>query len=461
MSRCREIGFWTGCAALLGLVRFCHLNVLWVDEAYGMAGARRLLEGATLYRDVWFDKPPLYAWVYLPWGATPGWGLRIAGTLFALLCCWLAGRAAAQLFSEREGKMAAAGMAFFLSFDHPVALLPMAPDLLLAPFALAMVWALAAGSGAIAAVVAAAALLANGKALLLAPLLPAWLPGQWRRMTVAYAAGVAAAWMAAGDWWEPVWVWGRLYAADTFLVNPGWEGLRRTANWAAFHAALVVGAGIYFWRRQPHYWRLALWLALGIAMVCAGWRFFPRYYFALLPVMTLAAARGVFLLPVRVRVAVLTATLVVPAVRFGSRHLATWLERPSSMRDLSLWSDCREAAEKLHGLAAPGDTLLVWGYRPELNVLAALPGGTRFLDSQPLTGVLADRHLTQSRPTAPQLAARHRAELRQRMPTFVVDGLGPLNPALAITSYPDLRDWFASYQFVAETKATRIYRRLQ
>ena len=34
------------------------------------------------------------------------------------------------------------------------------------------------------------------------------------------------------------------------------------------------------------------WVALGFASVAAGLRFFPRYYFQLLPVVVLLAARG-------------------------------------------------------------------------------------------------------------------------------------------------------------------------
>ena len=129
------------------------------------------------------------------------------------------------------------------------------------------------------------------------------------------------------------------------------------------------------------------------------------------------------------------------------------------MRDLALWADAREAAEKIRAMARPGDTLFVWGYRPELNVLAGLPGASRFLDSQPLTGVIADRHLTSSAPAAPELAARHRRELASARPGVIADGLGPLNPALAITGYADLRGWLADYELVAETRGVRIYRR--
>jgi hypothetical protein len=208
---------------------------------------------------------------------------------------------------------------------------------------------------------------------------------------------------------------------------------------------------------------MAFWLLTGLVSVAAGWRFFPRYYFAILPVLVLAAARGFALMPRRARVLVLVAALCVPALRFGSRHaVQAWdllAGRPSEWRDLAMFDDCRAAAGILARSARPGDTLFVWGYRPELNVLAGLPAATRFLDSQPLTGVLADRHLSISRPTASSLAAANRRQLAASKPTFVVDGLGPYNPALAIGQFPDLRVWFANYGLIAETPGARIYKR--
>ena len=87
-----------------------------------------------------------------------------------------------------------------------------------------------------------------------------------------------------------------------------------------------------------------------------------------------------------------------------------------------------------------------------------MPAGSRFLDSQPLTGVLADRHLTTSQPFAPEWAARNRRELIASDPTWIVDGLGPLNPALAITNFPDLREWLGNYREIGRTRFSIIYR---
>lgn len=454
----RRAALWAACFAVLLSVRLCHVEVLWVDEAYGLAAARRILEGAALYQEIWFDKPPLYAWIYLAWGAEAGWLLRLGGALFALLCCWLAARTAEAMFGRREGHVAGAFMAFFLCFDHPASLIPLAPDILLVPFALAAVWAAQAGRPATSGALAAAGLLANAKALVLLPLLLFWRPRDATRLLAAYAAAAAAVWLAAVGWLDPVWRWGMLYSRESLFASPLMEGAVRTLNWAGFHAALVIGAAIFLLRREEGRWRLAAWIVAGVLMTAAGMRFFPRYYFALLPALTIAAARGVCL-PGRPWVTALVAiALAVPAVRFGPRHIATLRGEPRAMRDLALWADARQAALAIRKLARPGDTLLVWGYRPELNVLAGLGGATRFLDSQPLTGVIADRHLTVSTPSAPELAARFRGELAGTRPTFVADGLGPLNPALAIGQYEDLRDWFAQYELATETRGVRIYR---
>lgn len=456
----QQVAFWSGCFGLLLAVRMCHVRVLWVDEAYGLAAARRMLEGATLYRDIWFDKPPLYAWVYLLWGARDGWLLRLGGALFALLCCWLAARTTTALFGPLEGMFAAAGMGLFLAFDHPAAVISLAPDLLLIPFTLGAIWALVRNRPLLAGSCAAAGLLANAKALLLLPLLIFWLPSGWRQISGAYLVTAAGVCLAARGWWEPVWVWGSIYSAHTFILNPLAEAVKRTANWAGFHAALVCAGMAYFMRADERHRRnLALWIGVALAMVTAGARFFPRYYFALLPPMVVVAARGVCLVRRRWYAPLLALTLAVPAIRFGLRHVNTLYSTPAAMRDLAMWEECRQAATRLRSLSSPGDTLLVWGYRPELNVVAGLPGGTRFLDSQPLTGVFADRHLTSNEPSAPALAQRNRKELVRYRPSFIADGLGPYNPSLAITQFEDLQDWLRHYQLVAQTPGFRLYRR--
>jgi len=133
--------------------------------------------------------------------------------------------------------------------------------------------------------------------------------------------------------------------------------------------------------------------------------------------------------------------------------------RDAGWRDTAMDRDSRAAAAMVHALAKPGNTLFVWGFRPEVYVYSHLPAATRFLDSQPLTGVPADRHLTQSAPVETAESRVRRAELASSRPTFVVDGLGEYNRRLAVTEFGDLREWIAGYREVGRSAGSVIYRR--
>jgi hypothetical protein len=251
---------------------------------------------------------------------------------------------------------------------------------------------------------------------------------------------------------QEVWKWGGLYSKQTFALS---TGATRTLTWAGFQSALVAAAGYAFWKEKQ--WRMAVWLLLSIAAVAAGWRFFPRYYFQLLPVMALMAARGYTLLG-RCR-AIVWLLLLIPLARFGPRYVTlAWdgaQHRPTQWSDIAMNQDSREAAD----LIGHDGTLLVWGYRPDIFAYTRMNAGTRFLDSQPLTGVLADRHLTNSEVIAPEWAAENRRELAGTQPDWIVDGLAAYNPALAISNYADLKGWLAGYREVGRTRGNIIYKR--
>ncbi|HEU0120447.1 MAG TPA: hypothetical protein VFQ91_07980 [Bryobacteraceae bacterium] len=445
--------FYLGLFALILLFRLCHSGIVWVEEGYPLAAAAEMLRGKLLYNDIWFDKPPLFPAFYTLWGALAGWPLRVAGALYVLLSSFAVGRLARHLWTEREERLAAALTAFALTFWIPATVMVIGPDLLLIPVQAAAVLAAWRGQALAAGVLGGIGLLMNGKMLLL---LPAIFVPRWH-----WVAGLALPQLIllpnAPAYWQQVWSWGALYSRDTFLANPLVEGLQRTANWFGFHAAYIVGAALAL-RKEPARLRWLLWLGCCAAAVVAGFRFAPRYYFLLLPPVTVLAARGL-LQQSYCRYALLL--LLVPLVRFGPRYpelaLDLWHGRPHQWRDLAMEQDSRAAAAHLH---AQG-TLLVWGYRPEIYPLSGLPAATRFLDSQPLTGVLADRHLISARQTAPEIAAANRAELVKTNPTWIVDGLGPYNPALAITQYPDLREWLSQYESVAHSAGSVVYRRKQ
>ena len=148
------------------------------------------------------------------------------------------------------------------------------------------------------------------------------------------------------------------------------------------------------------------------------------------------------------------AALCVPLVRFGPRYvnLKNW-------NDLALDRDGRAASKIALENAPANATLFVWGYRPEMWVYTQMRPATKFLDCQAMTGVPADRHLTQSVVVLTSGTREAREELAHSSPDIVIDGLGLYNPALAMTKYAELKNWIAGYREVGRTRGSVVYKR--
>ncbi len=486
----RRTLFVLGLFAALLASRLCHLHILWAEEGYGSAGAVQILHGKMIYRDFWFDKPPIAALLYVLWGGTAGWALRIAGALFGLLTALAAWRCASALWSEREGYWAAGLVTFYLIFDIPAAVMTLGPDLIVVPLAFIAISCVLRKEPIWAGLWCAVALQSNAKALLLVAVVLFW--GGRRhalKIAAAFAAGTAvgltglAVTGSLHAYWVQVWEFGRLYSRDTFVEHPVREGGVRSLNWLGFHLALVVPAAtVLIKERGRTRFRFAIWLCLAAAGVWAGERYFPRYYLILIPPAILLAARGFVLLSGwygKTEVAPMTSPqwrcvfcvclglLLIPMIRFGPRYVLLaedlLLGRPHQWGDVVLNQDSQEVAaeisEVIRSRGISDRSLLVWGYRPDLFAYTQLAAGTPYLDSQLLTGVIADRHLMNTKVSLPA-AAQNRLALIQSSPTFIVDGLGPLNPKLAITEYPELQSWLEeNYEEVGRTKDSVVYAR--
>jgi 4-amino-4-deoxy-L-arabinose transferase-like glycosyltransferase len=446
--------------ALLLAARMCHVGILWAEETLPLAAAQQMRAGHVLYRDIWFDKPPLAPMLYTALGGEAEWRLRLAGALYALLCCWIAWGFARDLWGRREGLWAAGLLGFFLIFDFPSSAIPLAADLLMLAPHLAAVWMAYRRRPLWAGALAGVAFTANPKGVLVLAVCAWWAPSWALLAGFAGVTGAVSVWMwsagALAGYWDEVWRWGRVYAGTTFVDAPLKNGLLRTLGWAGFHAAVVIAAvGQASWPVTAERRRWLVWLAISLLGVVAGLRFFPRYYFQILPVVVLLAARG--FAEMRGRRRLLALLLLIPLARFAPTYFMA--ARDAGWRDTAMDRDSRAAAAMVHALAKPGNTLFVWGFRPEVYVYSHLPAATRFLDSQPLTGVPADRHLTQSAPVETAESRVRRAELASSRPTFVVDGLGEYNRRLAVTEFGDLREWIAGYREVGRSAGSVIYRR--
>ena len=251
-----------------------------------------------------------------------------------------------------------------------------------------------------------------------------------------------------------------LYAQGSPVTTPVRTGFIRTADWLGFHSALALSAayGLAQMSKSDRL-KLAAWLLLSFAAVCLGTRFAPHYFFQLLPPLAIVGSRGAVLAIQRygkAALACLCVLLAVPTIRFGPRYLTLTADnmkgREPRWSDIQMDLDSQGAARDVLALAHPGDTLLVWGYRPDIYVDTRMTTDSRFWDSQPLTGVPADRHLSATDAISVEAAASNRLELTRSHPTFIVDGLGLMNPRLAPGVYPELRAWLQSYRPVGRTK---------
>ncbi len=459
----------------LSALRLCHVRLLWADEDYHLAAALNILRGKLPYRDFWYDKPPLNAVYYLLIGGYTGWPLRLLDMLYVLLGCFLVFRLARAWWGESEARVAAILLAFFLAFYLPSSVIAFAADALMIVPHLAAIYFAFGRRAFLAGISCAVAFLVNPKALFVLVICALWLLPSLPLLFLGFAVPLIAAGalgVVSGMWAgyvEQVWRWGWIYAAQSPVTHPVEVGVVRTLDWVGFHLALAGGAVFaLFHLSHGDRWKLAWWLTLSFTAVCLGTRFAPHYFLQLLPAMVIVGSRGIVLAwrkypkPVAT---LLTIALLVPFVRFAPRYVSlaydNFLGRDPRWSDVVMDLDSRAAAEKIRALAQTGDTLFVWGYRPDIYDYTRLTSDGKFWDSQPLTGVPADRHLHVRDAIYGGPAAQNRRELVQSHPTWLVDGLGPLNPNLKPNVFPDLRPWLARYKIIGRTKLSVIYRRTE
>jgi len=463
-----------GLVLVLSCLRLAHVHLLWADEDYHLAAAINVLHGKVPYRDFWYDKPPLSAFYYLPIGGFASWPLRLLDAAYICAACYLTSRLARCWWGEAEGYAAASLLAFFTTFYLPSAVIPFAADAVMLVPHLAAVYFAYCRKPVWAGVFCGIAFLANAKALFVLATCAAWLMPEVIWLIVGFALPVAAGFLVmffAGAWpgyVEQVWRWGLIYTKGSPVTHPLANGTARTFNWIGFHAALALGAmGALRRVNRDDRWKLGTWIGFSFAAVVLGGRFAPHYFLQLLPPLVIAGSRGwIWMVRERRRAAILTLVilLLVPSIRFGPRYLSLTVDnlrgRRPNWSDVQMDLDSQDVAHQMNTWTKPGDTLLVWGYRPDVYVYTRLVSDGRFWDSQPLTGVPADRHLSGTTAIYSKSAALNRRELLRSHPTWIVDGLSRFNPKLSPSAFPELKPWLAHYKIVGETKLSWIYRRV-
>jgi hypothetical protein len=112
----------------------------------------------------------------------------------------------------------------------------------------------------------------------------------------------------------------------------------------------------------------------------------------------------------------------------------------------------------------PTDYLFVWGYRPEIYFWSGLLPASRYLSTQPLTGVPADVHyfgddyrsLLDEAVTAEARSQLVR-DLEETQPKYIVDEIGFFNGHLAILKYPELEEVMGKYKPIGATGRFLLY----
>lgn len=251
---------------------------------------------------------------------------------------------------------------------------------------------------------------------------------------------------------------------------------------------------------------LLIWFSVSYIALTIGGRFYSNYFFQILPSLCLIGGRGLIGIHAalkkhkrvrRAAIALVAAGVVITLIRSHTRTVqlaldvargtrsgsnVEWyhekLNRDERMvaaavRDLPDTADTASplAAEALRadsprtrGATRESDYLFVWGSRAEIYYWSGLLPVSRYLSTQPLTGVPADvHHAAASRPiTDESVNAAARIELlrdlEQTRPKYIVDELGFFSTELSIESYPEFREFLRDYKNIGTTGEFIIYR---
>ncbi|MEW6206812.1 MAG: glycosyltransferase family 39 protein [Acidobacteriota bacterium] len=252
---------------------------------------------------------------------------------------------------------------------------------------------------------------------------------------------------------------------------------------------------------------MLLWLVASYAGLAVGGRFYSNYFFQILPALCVIGAVGFFGILSAMRlwrpairraaIATLATGFIITTLVFHARTVtlafdwmrgarsemnADWYHEILNREELMVAAAVREwpggfgAAERegreamradspREGARSASDYLFVWGARAEIYYWSGLIPASRFLTTQPLTGVPSDvHHDKSSRPVFEEELTRAARielvdELRRAQPRYIVDEIGFFNRAMSIQSYEETRELMKDYERMGTTGRFLIYRR--
>ncbi len=551
-SRADILKFFIALSAFSFILRIWYAGNLYQDDGLWFTAAEEMLRGKTLYREIYFDKPPglplVYAALFKIFGAhiivvrlfTICYSVAISALLYLF---------GSRLYNRRIGLIAAAMFSVFSTTYVSGDMQSLNTEFLMAPFYAAggylfirsgVDFIRTGGAGGRALRIALAGGCLTGVAfqinpkgvfdliffalfLVAAPLIGLARPSNGStyifgasRLVAASAAGFVVASLpfmvyvwgtnALSHYKLYVWDWGLGYADYYSAWRAGEVFLRHGIDYFLINNTLLVGlvvvASVTFQKAARRFRdegreqdsrfvfdsdvALLIWFAVSFAGVAAGGRFFAHYYFQALPSLCVIGARGLVVaisilrardrqLP-RIAVIILAAGFLYTLARShgDTAELAAEFVRgetstvnrearivaavvrdtpdPAVAVDRLGAEGIREGGPKNRAENGSSDYLFVWGNWPEIYYWSGLLPASRFLSTQPLTGVPADVQyatggyksiLDATVTTAARMElARH---LELTTPRYIVDELGFRDEQLSIQRYPELSEVMKNY----------------
>jgi hypothetical protein len=421
---------------VIGLVLLLALPTLGYplgrDQGEFATLGRGLLQGKIPYVDLWNPKPPAVFYVYA--GAMTLFGqtapaLRLLDLLAAPLLLWAAWRIGVRAGGARVGLWAALLLGVFY-FTETFWTLTQNDGLVLVPMMLSMVAALRAADGGarswawalISGLLAGVAIwfkypfaLFAGAAALAYVLMSARL--RWQD-AAGFVGGLLAALVAGAGAMLAIGAWDALlesarvtsaYTALGFNLADFGAAMAtalgfRWGQWGLLFVLAVVGTVAGLWprvtpsqRQRRMAWALLGWLAAAFAIMAVQAKGYDYHWLPMLPPLALLGGVGVAALTRRLpNWAQVAAALLLWALAM----IAVWrpaLPYLTGQQDQLAYFDQFQAGEfnagesqrvvdYLRERTTPGDSLTIWGFRPEVYFLSGLNPATRFIFQFPLVG---------------------------------------------------------------------------
>ena len=570
-------------AAVGSILRIFYAGHLYEDDGLWFTAGEEIVRGKSLYREIYFDKPPglalVYAFLFWIFGAhvitirlfTIVYSIAISAVLYLF---------GSRLYDKRVGLWAAAMFAVFSTTYTTGHVQGLGTDFLMAlPYTAGayllvrsirdrthQAWLAIAGG-----VLVGVAFQINPKGIFdlifFAVLLLAWRRWSARHagrlndsagtdiggdnndeMSRLWLFALATLGLVLGslpfllyigatrslqEYWAYVWDWGARYGSYNPLSKAFVAGLTRSIDYFALNNTLLITLVIVCAitvRQATHrldktdalsqtaavgisgpHWFLAdstllLWLTVSYVGVVLGGRLYSHYFFQILPSLCLIGARGITEIKAilksrdagfRAGITVIlllgfaftvarfhgrTAVLAADVLRGRkSRITNTWFhertdreerliaavvrELPDSEDDPDFGTeDIRADGPRTREGEGPTDYLFVWGYRPEIYYFSGLLPASRYLSTQPLTGVPADVHYFDEddrsvldEATTASARVQLIRDLQETRPKYIIDELGMFNAELSINSYPELTEFMKEYKPIGPLERFMIY----